>query len=461
MPIQAGILFCLSNGYNPCMPKKKKKKFLKFFLILICLFTLALGVYFIPSVKKRVDWGVYQIKSKIFYFFNPPGEDSFTPEQQAEMEEAVRLTQTAAAAEATETPVPTVTPTVTPTNYISPTPTQTASPTPTATAIPDSVQLEGVVHEFQDFNNCGPANLSMALSYWGWEGDQYTTAEWLKPNDRDRNVMPYEMVDYVEEETDFDIILRYGGDIEMIKKFIAAGYPVLIEKGFEDEVPQGGWMGHYGVLTAYDDETEEFLIQDSYVAEDYVYTYERVEEFWHSFNYVYLVIYPPEDEAEILSILGPQADETYNLEYAAQKALQEVETTTGMDQFFSWYNYGSSLVLLKDYYGAAEAYDNAYAIIYDEFDGYNHAWRITWYQTGPYYAYYYTERYDDVISLADLTLSYSSNEPAIEESWVWRGRAKVALGDTEGAIEDFQAALEWHPGWEVAEDELEALGVEP
>jgi len=435
----------------------KKKKLLRVFLIIICVFALTLAVYFIPTVKNRVDWWWYQIKSKIFYFFNPPGEESFTPGQQAEMEEIVRMTQTAIASEWTAT----LTPTVTPTKYVTPTMTPTPSPTPRPTTIPDSMRLEGVVHEFQGFNNCGPANLSMALSYWGWEGNQYDTAAWLKPNTQDRNVMPYELVDYVETQTDLNVVLRYGGELEMIKKFIAAGYPVLIEKGFEDEVPQGGWMGHYGVITAYDEAAQEFLIQDSYVSADYVYSYDRVLKHWHAFNYVYLVIYPPEDKAEILSILGPHADETYNLEYAAQKALEEIATMQGGELFFAWYNYGTCLVLQNDYYGAAQAYDNAYAVQKEEYGDYNPFWRITWYQTGPYFAYYYMGRYEDVIDLASITISYVSNEPSIEESWVWRGRAKVALGEIEEAIEDFQIALEWHPGWDVAEYELEALGITP
>lgn len=438
------------------MRKKKKNKFLKILLIVIFLFALALAVYFIPAVKTRVDWNVYELKSELFYFFNPPGEDSFTPGQQAEIAEIVAKSQTAFALEATDTPEPTITPT----NYISPTPTQTPSPTPTATAIPDSVWLEGVEFEKQDFNNCGPANLSMALSYWGWEGDQYVVAAWLKPNDRDRNVMPYEMVDFVEEETDFSVVLRYGGDIETIKKFVAAGYPVLIEKGYE--VVDAGWMGHYGVITGYDDQQAQLIIQDSYPSngKDSVYSYEKTEKYWKEFNYVYLVIYPPERESDIIALLGPQYDETFNLQYAAQKALEQTDSTSVRDQFFAWYNYGTNLVNLNDYYGAAAAYSTAYSVLFDEYEGYNPYWRITWYQTGPYFAYYYSGYYQDVIDLANDTLS-NSFEPAIEETWVWRGRAKFMLGDTEGAIEDFQTALEWHPGWYVAEQELEALEVTP
>jgi len=436
------------------IPQKKNNRGLKVLLILGGLAILMVILYFIPPIHDRVSWRLMNLRADIFYFFNPPEETSFSPAQQAEMQMIVEQTQTAITPEPTATLVPSLTPT----NYLSPTPTQTPSPTPTPTPLPESVRLEGVVHEFQKFNNCGPANLSMALSYWGWEGDQRDTAAWLKPRQEDRNVMPYEMADYVNLETNFKAIIRWGGDLEMIKKFVAAGIPIVIEKGFEEEVEQKAWMGHYGVITAYDDEKEMVLIQDSYVAEDYANSYEKVIRHWRSFNYVYLIIYPPDRESEVMSILGPHADETYNLQHAAEKASEEITQFQGRELFFAWFNYGTSLTNLADYYGAAKAYDQAYEIYADLAAK---PWRITWYQTGPYFAYYYTGRYQDVIDLADITLSYSSAQPSIEETWVWRGRAKVALGDIEGGIEDFRTALEWHPGWWVAEQELQNLGVVP
>jgi len=436
------------------MLKKSSNKILKIFFIIIGVFGLMTAIYFLPPVHDRLSWRIANLRASIFYFFNPPDEVAFSPAQQEEMEEIVHQTQTAMA----PTPTQTLEPSITPTNFVSPTPTQTPSPTPSPTPIPDSVRLEGVVHEFQKFNNCGPANLSMALSYWGWEGDQRDTAAWLKPMQEDRNVMPYEMVDYVNTQTNFKAIVRSGGDLEMIKKFIAAGFPVIIEKGFEEEVEQKAWMGHYGVLTAYDEDKETFLVQDSYVAENYSNPYEKVERHWRSFNYVYIVIYPPDREQEVFDILGPQLDETYNFQYAAQKAVEETYQLEGRELFFAWFNYGTSLTNLGDYYGAAKAYDQAYEIYADLFPK---PWRITWYQTGPYFAYYYTGRYQDVIDLADITISYVSNQPAIEESWVWRGRARVALGNIDGAIEDFREALKWHPGWWVAETELQNLGVVP
>jgi tetratricopeptide (TPR) repeat protein len=440
------------------MRKKKKYTFLKIILIVIAAASLLVAVYFIPWVHERASWRLLNLWADIYYFFNPIAGSAFSPGQQSEMTDLAQ-TQTAQP----PTPTPTLEPTFTPTIYSEPTFTPTPSPTP----LPESVTLTGTTWEKETFNNCGPATLAVALSYWGWEGNQAITGAWLKPNWRDRNVMPYEMMDYVNQETDFTGLIRYGGDIETLKELIANGFPVIVEKGFEEEVPQDEWMGHYGLLTAYDDAKRTFIIQDVYVGADYERSYDYVERHWRSFNYLYMVIYPPDRESEVLAILGPQADPTFNYQYAQQKALDEIAVLSGRELFFAWYNYGTSLYLQNDYYGAANAYDNAFAIKNDLWpsDGttttsVNDPWRIMWYETGPYFAYYYTGRYQDVIDLADETFR-DSIQDAIEESWVWRGRAEVQLGDIDDAIKDFRAALEWHPGWYVAEAELEALGVSP
>jgi hypothetical protein len=66
-----------------------------------------------------------------------------------------------------------------------------------------------------------------------------------------------------------------------------------------------------------------------------------------------------------------------------------------------------------------------------------------------------------VISLTFKTLTDRVQPAALPESFLWSGKANVALGNTETAIADFKRALEWHPGWKPALDELEALGVKP
>ena len=436
--------------------KEKKNRGWRILLIVVVAIALLVAIYFLPPVHDRLSWRIDKLRSNIYYYFNPPQEDPFTPEEQAQMEEIVRLTQTAIAHHVT------LTPSQTPTNQVSPTPSPSPSPTPFPTPIPDSKKLEGVVWENQKLynNNCGPANLSMALSFWGWDGNQTVTAAWLKPNPEDRNVMPEEMVAYVEAETRFNAILRWGGDAETIKKFIAAGYPVLIERGFQEEVPNEYWMGHYNLITGYDDIAGTFLIQDSYVSPDYERSYDFIVNHWREFNYVYIVIYPPEDQSTIYALLGAQGNETDNLNYAAQKALDEVPILKGDDVFFAWFNHGSSLRRLNDYYGAAQSFDKAYGILAEKYPGLDPYYRILWYRTDPYFAYYWTGRYNDLLVLTKKTLN-SSFVPAIEESWVWQARAKVELGDLEGAIDDYRKALEWHPNYSVAIAELQALGVTP
>jgi tetratricopeptide (TPR) repeat protein len=298
----------------------------------------------------------------------------------------------------------------------------------------------------------------MALSYWGWEGDQRDTAEFTKPNPRDKNVMPYEMEDYVREQTDLSAIVRVGGDLETLKALIAAGYPVIVEKSFEG--PRfDGWMGHYEVVNGYDDATQTFTVQDSYDGPDLSIPYQDMLSQWQAFNYTYIVVYPGDRGPQVNSILGVHADTTFNLQHAAQVAEREANTLSGREKFFAWFNLGSSLARLHDYTAASIAFDAAfanYASIPEEL----RPWRMLWYQTGPYFAYYYSGRYQDVIDLATTTLDAMS-EPILEESYYWRAMAEVALGDVESAIEDLRKSLQYHPDFVPSVELLRQLGEEP
>ncbi len=84
-----------------------------------------------------------------------------------------------------------------------------------------------------------------------------------------------------------------------------------------------------------------------------------------------------------------------------------------------------------------------------------------WYQTGPYWAYYYTDRYQDVINLANTTLSTVLNGPTLEESIYWRGMAEQATGDMTDAIADFKRADHLNPNMQAAIQALQSLGIQP
>jgi tetratricopeptide (TPR) repeat protein len=85
---------------------------------------------------------------------------------------------------------------------------------------------------------------------------------------------------------------------------------------------------------------------------------------------------------------------------------------------------------------------------------------MLWYQTGPYFAYYYSGRYQDVIDLANTTFETISDD-VLEESWYWRGMAELALGETDAAIADFRESVRLHPDFTAGLYQLSQLGVSP
>jgi hypothetical protein len=399
--------------------------------------------------SESVSWRLEALQAQVKYALNPPERVIFVPQETALPSSTPTVTRTPTPTISLATPAPSNTPAL---------PTATPSPTPTPTPLPSTVKLTGILHQYQMWNNCGPANLAMALSYWGWKGDQRNTAAYLKPNQRDKNVMPYEMEAFVEQETDLQAVVRVGGDLQTLKAFIAAGLPVIVERGFEG-VSFDGWMGHYQVVSGYDDARGVFYVQDSYKGPDLEVGYDDMLRHWRAFNYIYLVIYPQDRRQQVLDILGLHAYDNFNYRSAEQKAVQDAARLSGRDLFFALFNQGASRVALQDYAGAAAAFDAAFAN-YELIPPEQRPWRMMWYQTSPYFAYFFTGRYLDVINLATQTLD-ASNEPILEESFYWRARALNALGDSQAAIKDLQQCLVVHEGFAPCEEELRKLGVEP
>lgn len=266
-------------------------------------------------------------------------------------------------------------------------------------------------------------------------------------------------------------IIRNGGDFETLKRLISAGYPVIAEKGIYEVDLNGkfSWMGHYAFITGYDDAAQVIIYQDSYQPDPETNPgpnrrmgYDAFVEGWRAFNYVFVVVFPAEKQAEVLALLGPLADETQANRRALEIAKAESQTLYGIDQFFAWFNIGTSHVDLLEYADAATAYDYAFSLYAQlNVDDTARPYRMMWYQTGPYKAYYYTNRFTDVINLADTTLNDTIAEPVLEESLYWRGRAYVMAGDTNRAVKDFMAALKIHPKWEPAVQALQELGLQP
>jgi tetratricopeptide (TPR) repeat protein len=413
----------------------------------------------LPPVRERLDWRIAALQER----FYPVDEEIFVPVGQAV--ETLEATLPVAVLEATPTlePTPTLSPSPLPDE---PTPT----PAPTATPLPDQVLLSGMKYFDQHglWNYCAPATLSMALSYWGWNGDRMDAGRWLKPFDEDLNVMPYEMANYAVQEAGLGAVVRSGGNLELLKRLVAGGFPVVIEKGTlirETTTGQITWMGHYNLVVGYDDASQEVITRDSYYSPpqyplDYRIQYDQIVKEWQGFNYIFLVVYPPEREAELMQLLGEHANASTANQIAAEKASAEIYSSSGVDRFFAWYNRGTSLVAMQDYYGGALAYDEAFTYLASLPDDQvpKKIMRTVWYQTGPYFAYFYSGRYQDVINLAAQAMALPTKGPYLEESFYWRARARYMIGDTPGALEDLRQSLVYHPGFVPSVDFLGQLG---
>ncbi len=416
-----------------------------FLLSLPGLFLLGLLVgwaWFHPKVAyyRTLIW------SRVYYAIRPPQEQVFLPEESSTPSRQDRLPPS---------PTPGFTPTPQRTSQIAEgAPTSPPTPTWTPQPLPSRAFVDLPRHEYQRWNNCGPANLSMALAYWGWDGDQMVVARGTKPNPRDKNVTPQDLQRFVELRTSYGLVWRPGGDLFLLKRLIASGYPVMVEKGFYAPDVEG-WMGHYLTLFGYDDGEGVFWAHDSYQGPSRQVPYDLLETRWRDFNFILLVPYLPYREAEVMALLGPWTDETWAWEEALRRARQEAEALTGVEGFFAQFNVGDALTRLGRYEEAAQAFDEAFrryaALPRDE-----RPWRVLWYHETPYMAYYYTGRYQDVITLANTTLGAMS-EPVLEETYYWRGQAKAALGDLEGARRDFEKALRLNPLMDRAQQALDDL----
>lgn len=413
-------------------------------MVVIVLVAAAYALVLLPPVQEWLGWHLAQWAGQLRTWLNPPEEVAFSR-----------------VVDEMPTPLPTIT-AAAPQD----TPEESAEDESEFPPVPVLVNLDGTTYFSQHnrWNYCGPANLAMQLSFWGWEGTHDDVARVVKTFNKDKNVMPYELAEYAREQAGLGAIVRVGGNIELLKRLIANGFPVVVEKGprFRDINYRVTWMGHYQTLTGYNDHKAVFIAQDSYIQPDYEQPYEELIQQWRSFNYTYIVVYPQHLQNDVLNLLGRDASEAENYKAAAELAASEIYKLEGVDQFFAWYNYGTNLAYLRDYNGAANAYDQAFAL-YDDLpsDPAIVPYRILWYQTGPYLAYFYTGRYQDVIELAtnNSIEMVRDDEPALEESYYWRGKARIAIGDREGAIEDFMTCLQYHVDFEPCVEALNDQGI--
>jgi tetratricopeptide (TPR) repeat protein len=306
------------------------------------------------------------------------------------------------------------------------------------------VKLEGVRHQWQTWNNCGPATITMATSYFGRKETQVQAASFLKPNPDDKNVRPDELVSYVRT-LKLEATWRVGGDLTSLKQLLANNIPVVAHVWIAPE--PNDWMGHYRLLVGYDDRTGRLTAYDSVTppGANLVQSYAQFDEAWRVFNRTYIPVYTPDQAPLVARILGQDQDNAAMYARALAVAQQEVRTLP--EDGFAWFNLGSSLTGLGRTAEAVQAFDRARTL--------KLPWRMLWYQFGPYEAYLAEGRVQDVLALSAATLQRTSD---LEESHYYRGRALQAQAQASAARASFQAALQANKQYTPAYHALASLG---
>ncbi len=404
------------------------------------LLVAAALVYRVPAVYNRVSWRLDAAQAYVRGVINPvsaPPTPASTPVSTLPPPNVV-----------TRSTTPTATPPPSPTD-----PGATPTPNPSPTPRPQSVSLPSPAWEKQDWNNCGPATLSLYLKYYGWEGDQFAISDLLKPVRGDRNVNVEELQYYARTRVGWlNTEFRVGGDLETLRQLLAAGIPVVIEEGFILDTSywpnDDRWSGHYLLLTGYDDGSRTFTGQDTFVGADRQVDYDALDASWQIFNRVYMLVYPPQLEETVRDILGPHWDIEYNREQALQTAQAEIEQNP--ENAFAWFNLGTNLVYFERYTEAAQAYDEARNLGLPQ--------RMLRYQFGPFFAYFHSGRNDELLTLVEYALQRTPNA---EEALLWRGWGLYRQGETGRAIADFRAALEANRFYQDAQYALDFVRANP
>lgn len=327
-------------------------------------------------------------------------------------------------------------------------------------ALPGSIApIIGIRHEYQRLNNCGPVTIGMAMSRWGGTQNQYVIAPKLKPTRSDKNVGPGELAGYAQAQG-YGVYSGVNGDLPLMKRLLAAGFPVIVETWFV--TGEEGGMGHYRLLTGYDDMERQFSALDSYYGPKVRMDYDDFARLWRGYHGTFLVVYPGGRKADLEGVKGINADQTRAM-WAGALANAEAALSNRPGNALALYNLGAVKLRLGDAVGAARAFTQAEAAAPDPaLDPTRPArvsgglpWRFLWYRFEILEAYLRVGQSADVLR---LTAGVLRDAPDHEEAHYWRGRALAALGRATQARGELQTALRLRPGFTAARVALTGLG---
>lgn len=320
-------------------------------------------------------------------------------------------------------------------------------PTPSMTLIipPSSKTLQNDYYIRQTFNNCGPAALSMALSYYGISQSQYVLGKSLRPyqhptgNNDDKSVT---LAELAEKSKDYGFIPyhRSNGSIELIKLFITYDIPIITRTALS----AGEDIGHFRVVKGFDDQTQTILQDDSLQNKNLRYNYEDFNTIWEGFNNEYLAMVPVEKQQIAEAILKDDVDSKVAWEKVTKKYQEKLAKNP--DGVFIRFNLSVAYYNIGDFKNAVSEFEKIEDLL---------PARTLWYQIEPIKAYFDLGNDQKVIDLTSKILN--NNNRAFSELYILRGKVYKRLGDKARAKLEFEKALIYNRNLKAAQDAFNSI----
>ena len=321
-----------------------------------------------------------------------------------------------------------------------------AAAPPKTAALPPVVLLDNRdYYVAQTFNNCGPAALSMMLSYYGIRVDQQTLADILRPtNNRtgkgdDKSTTPEKLA--AQAET-YGLVayFRPNGSIDLLKRLTAKGYPMMVRTLLVSDED----YAHYRVVRGYDESKKTIIEDDGFQGKNVSIAYNDFLFLWKPFNYGYVVFAAPDKRAELEAIIGEDVDELAAWKKAALAGAEAVAADP--NDMTQWFNLSVADYYIRNYAGSVRAFEAAESALTKH---------VLWYQLEPIEAYYALGNYDKVFSLAQKI--FSDNNLAYPDLPVLLGKSYLKKGDRVSARKAFETALAYNKDLRSARDALASL----
>lgn len=296
--------------------------------------------------------------------------------------------------------------------------------------VPESYLIDLPTHMYQTFNNCGPATLTMVLNYFGETVTQKQLGDILRPyqvasGDNDDKSVSLEEMAAEAEKRGYLAYHRPNGTIDILKKLTSNDIPVIVETWLapNDDV------GHYRVVTGYNESTQQIIQDDSYQGPDKYYDYEVFENLWQGFHYQYFVVVEPDKKDLVEQILANEVDKNIAWKNTIERAEQEKIPGNPYPIF----NQSIANYHLGNYQESVDLFE----MVENQLPG-----RMLWYETEPILAYKEVGNYDRAFQLIDEILNGGNRAAA--ELYQIKGDIYKEQGNEEQAKIEYDLAKRYN-----------------